>query len=421
MLEQSGCATADERDAFLQRALSICAPAKESLLLASCYLCNAIANAETRSAALASLVKTFARRGGLTRSFLAVLSAARKVPAASVVKAGGLLTAASGHEVLSKDLFPALSRSVKRNAEAGAPCLIAAFESLRVDASRYLLFLLDTCMFLVQQDAPEAEARLSHLLRAVIARCSDPEAVAAFADSLLRAMDAARPSPAVKRHVYQALAALLRALDARVMQRSDLQSCGRALLPLLLAAYRKEANAASRCCLMSALALAVQTAQQASAEVLALASEGVSLAGSAGLPALWLLSCVVALPEAALDAKALLPALDAAIQRAAAKPFLDGRGGILAMASVAEVAARAGCALPESARRAAEAGSFLFMHSLYATSSAEEREAAAWCQRSAAQLLARAMRTRLFEAAQETRMSQLLFDLVVAAQKGCEA
>ena len=127
-------------------------------------------------------------------SYLSILSAARKVPPSSVILAGGLLTAASTHDLLSKDLFPALSRSVKRNAEVGTPCLIAAFRSIRVDASRYLSFLVDTCMYLVKQETPDAESQTAHLLRDVLSHCSDPEAVVGFVSSLLKEMDASRPA-----------------------------------------------------------------------------------------------------------------------------------------------------------------------------------------------------------------------------------
>ena len=47
---------------------------------------------------------------------------------------------------------------MKRNAEVGTLCLIAAFRSIRVDASRYLSFLVDTCMYLVKQETPDAES-----------------------------------------------------------------------------------------------------------------------------------------------------------------------------------------------------------------------------------------------------------------------
>ena len=59
MLEKSGAASDDEKDAFLQRAMSICGSSKESLLLASCYLCNAIHNAELQSTSLASIAKKY--------------------------------------------------------------------------------------------------------------------------------------------------------------------------------------------------------------------------------------------------------------------------------------------------------------------------------------------------------------------------
>lgn len=59
MLEQSGASSADEKDALLQRALSICGASKESLLLASCYLCNAIHNPELQSTSLAAIVKKY--------------------------------------------------------------------------------------------------------------------------------------------------------------------------------------------------------------------------------------------------------------------------------------------------------------------------------------------------------------------------
>lgn len=59
MLEKSGASSADEKDALLQRALSICGASKESLLLASCYLCNAIHNPELQSTSLAAIVKKY--------------------------------------------------------------------------------------------------------------------------------------------------------------------------------------------------------------------------------------------------------------------------------------------------------------------------------------------------------------------------
>ena len=351
-------------------------------------------------------------------SYLSILSAARKVPPSSVVLAGGLLTAASSHDLLSKDLFPALSRSVKRNAEVGTPCLIAAFRSIRVDASRYLSFLVDTCMHLVKQETSDAETQTAHLLHDVLSHCSDPEAVVGFASALLKEMDASRLALPAKRRVYVALSEILRSLDARVMQKSDVQACGRDLLPVLLAAYKKEANAANKCFLMDALALAVQTAQQIPADILALAVSGAKLAGNASIPALYLLNCAVSLPDVPLNAKELLPVLDGAIQRAAAKPFLDGRGGIIAMGSVIEMAVKAGCAVPDSAVKATEFSSFLFMRSLYATSNAEEQETVRWCQRSVVQLLEQAMKTHVFDATQECRVSQLLFDLVVGNSEG---
>lgn len=414
MLEKSGATTPDEEDAFLQRALSICGSSKESYLLASCYLCDALHNAESKSTSLASIVKKYAPFCLLLPSYLSILSAAREVPKASVIAAGGLLTAASNHEILSKDLFPALSRSVKRNAEVGTPCLIAAFRSIRVDASRYLSFLVDTCMHLFKKDTSDAENQVALLIKDVLSHCSDSEAVVSFVSSLLKEMDASRAALSVKRQVYLALSAILRALDSRVMQKSDLKACGRDMTPILLAAYKKEANAANKCFVMDALTLAVQLAQQVPAEVLSLALSGAKLSGNASIPSLYLLSCVVAIPDVSLSASELLPLLDSVIQCAAARPFLNGREGILAMASVIGLAIQAGCAVPDSAVKATDFNSFLFMHRLYTSGNVEEREATRWCQQSVIQLLEQAMKTHVFDAEQECRVIQLLFDLVVS-------
>ena len=58
---------------------------------------------------------------------------------------------------------------------------------------------------------------------------------------------------------------------------------------------------------------------------------------------------------------------------------------------------------------------------LVAQVDAEEQETVRWCQRSVVQLLEQVMKTHVFDATQECRVSQLLFDLVVGNSEcvGC--
>lgn len=84
---------------------------------------------------------------------------------------------------------------MKRNADMGVPCMLAAVRSLKVDGSSYLSFLIDTCMYFFKQGTTEAGNTIQAVLKQLVQHCSDGEAIIAFVESLLKEMDSMRPTP----------------------------------------------------------------------------------------------------------------------------------------------------------------------------------------------------------------------------------
>ena len=259
MISTSAPENDDDVDAGLNRAITFCTGRRDSLLLTACFLRNNQKTPAARDASLALLTKTY----------LAVLSGARKTPSKSVVLAGGEIAASATHDILTKDLFPALSRAVKRNAEMAIPCIFRVTQSLTVDCSRYLQYLVDTCLFFFKQDTSEAAEQVTTLLSAAMERCSDGEAVEGFVLALLKEMDASRAAPAVRRAVYEGVHTVLGGVRERVMGKAAALATGAHLAAQLLKYAQKETNAAAKAACCDCLGLAVRLSDAVPNEVMA--------------------------------------------------------------------------------------------------------------------------------------------------------
>ena len=314
-------------------------------------------------------------------SYLAILSAARKTPAKCVILAGGLLVRQADHTALSSDLFPALSRAVKRNSEVAVPCMVAAVKSLKVDSSRYFTYLVDTSMFYFKQATPETTDTACALLHGLAALCSDGEALATFSEALLKEMDASRSNPAVKRQVYLGLRRCLQGLDMNRMGKALFHSTALRLQEVLLAALKKETNPAAKAVLIDCLGQAVLAAESATDAVMTALLAVTQPTSNVLLPALCALSSILRSNATLPDVAAVRKTLESAIARAIAKPFLCGREGIISLPALLRlVCCVQGERAPACVVDSLKEGSFFFQSSLYTSANREDDLVIEACQ-----------------------------------------
>ena len=93
------------------------------------------------------------------------------------MNAEGELISLCSHDILSKDLFPAISRAVKRNSDLAVPYMIKAIQSLHVDSSRYLTYIIDTFMYYVKKENNENLPQAQTFIKQAIKQASDPELI----------------------------------------------------------------------------------------------------------------------------------------------------------------------------------------------------------------------------------------------------
>ena len=138
--------TKGESEVFVDKVISICVSNRDSLLLTGCHFYKS-KFCKKNDTTLSTLVKAYSLFFQFNNSFLAILSSSRTAPSRSHLNAEGELIALCSHDILSKDLFPAISRAVKRNSDLAVPYMIKAIQSLHVDSSRYLTYIVDTIMY----------------------------------------------------------------------------------------------------------------------------------------------------------------------------------------------------------------------------------------------------------------------------------
>jgi len=281
------------KDELLVKVIDMCCANKETLLLIGSKLCEYIESTESKSACLSSLIKRWSPSFLLISSYLSVLSSARKTPSQSVIKAGGVLASQSTHELLSKDLFPSLSRGVKRNPEMAVPCMVEVVTMLAVDGSRYLPYLVDSCMYFFKQNTPEASKSVHSLLNRLLNHCSDGEAITSFMNSLLHEMDAARLTPVLKKQVYLGLQAVIQGMNERVMGKASYHASTVKIGELLFAVLKKESNPAAKGCLLDCISHAVLLSETYSEDLLVSLSGSLQATSTTLLPSLYCLSAVL--------------------------------------------------------------------------------------------------------------------------------
>lgn len=413
MLSVSTPSTDDDVDEGLNRAITFCTGRRDSLLLTACYLRNNQKTPAARDASLALLTKTY----------LAVLSGARKTPSKSVILAGGEIAASATHDILTKDLFPALSRAVKRNAEMAIPCILRATLSLTVDCSRYLQYLVDTCMYFFKQDTPEAAKQVATLLSTAMQRCSDGQAVEAFVLALLKEMDAARATPAVRRAVYEGVHTVLAGVRERVMGKAEALATGAHLAAQLLKSVQKETNAAAKAACCDCLGLAVRLSDAVPAEVMAwLEASATATAFKQGV--LFVLLQATATACTSFKTALFLPRLTEVVEAAVARPFIAGCDGVVALPALVRLAALAGTELPAVVKQALQQESFLFQSNVLFNGNKENELATRWAHEGVlrlAVLAASSAAPEMLTEAERVRVVQLVFLLMVVAGGGREA
>lgn len=293
--------------------------------------------------------------------------------------AGGIIASQADHATLTKDFFPSLSRAVKRNADMGVPCMLAAVRSLKVDGSSYLSFLIDTCMYFFKQGTTEAGNTIQAVLKQLVQHCSDGEAIIAFVESLLKEMDSMRPTPVVKKQVYMGVHAVLQGMNARVLGKTACQGAALQLETVLLASVKKESNALAKATLLDCLAHAVLLAESPSEDVLSVVRGSLQPTNAALLPTLYCLYAILKVSTTVSEVDTLKKSLEEAVKRAIAKPFLCGREGILALPSLIRLSILANQELSPMVAESFKEGSFLFQASLYNSANKDDERLIAWC------------------------------------------
>lgn len=407
MLSLSPATKKEDVDALLDKAIAFCVGRRDSLLLTACYLHNSQQTPASRDASLALLLKTY----------LAVLSAARKTPSQSVILAGGEIAANATHDMLTKDLFPALSRAVKRNAEMAIPCILRAATSLKVDPSRYLSFLVDTCMHLFKQESETA--RLTSLLSTTIQRCSDGEAILNFVLSLLKEMDQGRFTPAVRRVVYVGVHVILANVRERVMGKTAVAALGKSLSAQLLKTVQKETNATAKVACCDCLGAAVSMSGEVSEDVMKwIEANTAATAFKQGV--LFVLMQATSTPCQSFNAELLMPKLGEVIAAAIARPFIAGCDGVMALPSLVQLSILAGKEVPAAVSQALQEGSVLLQNSVL-FGNKEDEIVARWTHQSILRLAVLAMNGHALKEEEQMRVMQLVFVLMVGTEWRAEA
>ena len=391
----------EDVDALLDKAIAFCVGRRDSLLLTACYLRNSQKTPASRDASLVLLLKTY----------LAVLSAARKTPSQSVILAGGEIAANATHDMLTKDLFPALSRAVKRNAEMAIPCILRATTSLKVDPSRYLSFLVDTCVHLFKQESSDTVARFTSLLSTTIQRCSDGEAIGNFVLSLLKEMDQGRFTPAVRRVVYVGVHVILTSVRERVMGKATVVALGKSMSAQLLKTVQKETNAAAKAACCDCLGTAVSLGGDVAEEVMKWIEANTSAAAfKQGV--LFVLMQATTTPCQSFNTELLIPKLVEVIGAAIARPFIAGCDGVMALPSLVQLSILAGKEVPAAVSQALQEGSALLQSSVL-FGNKEDAIVARWTHQSILRLAVLAMNSHALTEAEQRRVVQRVFLLMV--------
>lgn len=293
------------------------------------------------------------------------------------------------------------------------PCVLAVVNSLTVDGSRYLPYLVDTSLYFFKQNTPEASDTVHSLLKHLVNHCSDGEAITSFMELLLHEMDAARCTPAVKKQVYLGLQAVLQGMNERGMGKAACHASATKIENLLITALKKESNPAAKGCLLDCISHAILLSETYSEELLTTLSGSLQATNTTLLSSLYCLSSVLRVSTAVTKPEVLKKGLEEAVGRAMAKPFICGREGVLAFPSLIRLAILLNEPMPPVLKESLKEGSYLYQPSMYVSSNREDDLLVSWCNEAlytGAELL---LTSHCLHPDEETALLKLVFSQIV--------
>lgn len=347
-------------------------------------------------------------------SFLAILSAARATPSSHIIEAEGQLIALANHDILSKDLFPAISRAVKRNNEVAVPCMIQAVQSLKVDSSRYLSFLVDSIMYFVKQENPEAMMKVQSFIQQAVSRASDVEMIGNLIESILKEMDSMRPTPAVKKQAYTAISSIVKNVNEKLMDKRDLAVFSDKVSSLILGMWKKESNSSVKNSVITVFSAIVSVTDTVSDEVMKVMEDGMKTTGSTLSHYLYLVYSI-AKSNASMKEQIVLPVLEEAIKKAVAKPFASGRDGLIALPSLILISIKAGKDETSLLTSALADGSFTYQPSLLNASNKEDEGVVGFCNECVVDLMRIVLTTHCTSEEDVKRVCHYVFTVLDSA------
>ena len=402
--------TKGESEVFVDKVISICVSNRDSLLLTGCHFYKS-KFCKKNDTTLSTLVKAYSLFFQFNNSFLAILSSSRTAPSRSHLNAEGELIALCSHDILSKDLFPAISRAVKRNSDLAVPYMIKAIQSLHVDSSRYLTYIVDTIMYYVKKENYENLSQAQSFIKQAIIHASDPELIFTLIQNIIKENDSMRPTPTIKKQVYMGIAWIIENINEKVISKQDLLQFGNQTLSLILPLFTKETNSTVKTSLLVLLSDIVATTHVVSDEMKTMVNTGLKTTGnlfSYYLYVLYKLACM----KCELNTKEIVPILEDCIKKAIAKPFASGRDAIIALPSYILLSIQSGYDYSSLLTQVFAEGSFLYIRSLLTTTNKEEEILLSFCNECIINLLHVIMITHCIEETQQNYFCQYYYSLL---------